>query len=98
MLHRAKSSGMRRTAGLKPVFILDALRGAEAPLFHGAAWDRGFLLMAFLVSAKGSGRGRPINVRPGVWSQSQNQSQHQRQRTGVSVPHEQKQHQRQERC
>jgi hypothetical protein len=26
-----------RAPGLKPVLILRALRGAEAPLFHGAA-------------------------------------------------------------
>jgi hypothetical protein len=24
------------TSGLKPTFLMDALRGAEAPLFHGA--------------------------------------------------------------
>ena len=27
-------------SGLKPVFIVEALRGAEAPLFHGTARDR----------------------------------------------------------
>jgi hypothetical protein len=45
-------------AGLKPVFILDALRGS--------AWDRGFLLVAFLVSAKGSGRERPLYTGSGL--------------------------------
>jgi hypothetical protein len=31
----ASTTGVRQ--GLKPVFVLDALRGAEAPLFHGTA-------------------------------------------------------------
>jgi hypothetical protein len=31
-----------RPLGLKPALILEALRGAEAPLFHRAARIRGF--------------------------------------------------------
>ena len=37
-----KREGFAKSAqGLKPARILDALRGAEAPLFHGAAGFRG---------------------------------------------------------
>jgi len=32
----------RHRLGLKPALILDALRGAEAPLFHGATRIRDF--------------------------------------------------------
>ena len=34
----APAAKPRRPQGLKPSFIPFALRGAEAPLFHGAAW------------------------------------------------------------
>jgi hypothetical protein len=44
-------------AGLKPVFILDALRGAEAPLFHGVAWDRGFQGRPFWLRHRAAGGG-----------------------------------------
>jgi hypothetical protein len=35
-------TGGESSQGLKPTLILNALRGAKAPLFHGATYSREF--------------------------------------------------------